>query len=115
MKHLQQIIAWLIILLGLRFGLIAPREFANGVAPWLTAFWLLNSCLLFVLCGVLNLLRIRYMAVAPGISAVSTATNIALAVLVVAAGIVGGEAVPSSLVALLLVVATVLGFGLLSR
>ena len=115
MKRLQQIIAWLIILLGLRFALIAPHEFANSASPWPTAFWLLNTSLFFLVCGALNLLRTRYMAVAPGIRAVATATNVALAALVLTAGIAGGEAIPSAVVALVLLIAAAFGLRPLGR
>src|SRR5690349_17414352 len=109
MKRVQQIIALLIFLLGFRFGLIAPREFANGVAPWPTAFWLLNTSLCFIVCGALNLLSMRYGGIAPGIRVVSTVTNVGLAALVMSAGLVAGEAAPSVVVGLLLITAAVMG------
>lgn len=88
---------------------MAPREFASGVAPWTTGFWLLNSALLFVVCGALNLLQVRYRAVAPGIRLVASLTNVAVAALVLAAGVAGGDAGPSAVVALLLLAAAALG------
>lgn len=43
MKRVDQVIAWLIVLLGLRSGLTALRVFAETVAPWPVAFYLLST------------------------------------------------------------------------
>jgi hypothetical protein len=102
MKRLDRILAWLILLLALRAAAIAPREFARGTAPWPTGFWMLSSSLLLAISGSLTLLRLRYGAVAPGLRVVAALTAIAVATLLLIAGTIGGEAVPSAVVAGLL-------------
>ncbi len=110
MRRLDQVIAWLIVLLGVRSGLTAPRVFAATAAPWPIAFFLLSTCLLLAVCGTLNLLRNRYAAVAPGVRIVSTMTNIAVAALLLIAGVIGGELAPSVVEALILLTAAAFGF-----
>jgi len=105
MKRVQKVLAWVIILFGLRFGFISVREFENSTAPLTTGFWLLNTSLFFVVCGALNMLCGKYIATAPGIAMVTVATNVALAALVVTSGIVGGETVPSVVVGAVLLAA----------
>jgi peptidoglycan/LPS O-acetylase OafA/YrhL len=104
-KKIEQTLAYLIVLLGIRLGLIAAREFAREGGPWTSAFYLTGTCLLFLICGALNLLRIRYGEVARGIKLLSVASSVALAVLALVAGVAGGEAAPSAVVSMLPVVA----------
>ena len=108
MKRIDQGIAWLIILLGVRFALVAPREFAHGAWPWAVGFWLLNCCVLFVTCGALNLVRIRYASVAPGLRAIGALMATMLAALQLIAGVVGGEAAPATVVAVILLLSAAL-------
>ena len=110
MKRLDQGIAGLMILLGIRFALVAPREFAAATWPWATGFWLVNCAVLFVSCGALQLVRIRYGAVAPPLRAVAALMSVAIAALQGVAGVVGGEAAPASVVAALCVISAALSF-----
>ena len=59
MRRADQVIAGLVILLGVRFALVAPREFDSASWPWATGFWLVNCAVLFVACGAVQLVRIR--------------------------------------------------------
>ena len=115
MKKAEYVLASLIVLLGLRFGLVAAREFTAEGRPWPTAFYLSNTCLFFVLCGALNMLRIQYGAAAAGVKVVSVATNLGLAALVLTAGIIASEAAPSAVVAIVLVAAAALGLRVANR
>jgi hypothetical protein len=36
MRHLDRVVAWVIILLGVRFALVAPHLFASTEWPWST-------------------------------------------------------------------------------
>jgi hypothetical protein len=106
MRRLDQALAWLVVLLGIRFALVAPREFQDGSWPWATGFWLASTAVLFVACGSMHLVRIRYGAVAPGLKVVCALMSIAIALLQLVAGVVGGEAAPASVVAILLLVSS---------
>jgi hypothetical protein len=102
MKRIDHGIAWLIILLGVRFALVAPREFSHAAWPWAVGFWLVNCAVLFITCGALNLVRIRYGSVAPGLRAIGALLCISLATLQGIAGVVGGETAPAIVVAVVL-------------
>ena len=110
MKRLDQILAALIFLLAIRAALIAPREFAEGTAPWPTGFWMLSSSLLLAVCAALSLLRMRYGADALGLRILAALTAIAVGVLLLTAGIIGGETAPSAVVAALLFLSAAMGF-----
>jgi hypothetical protein len=101
-KRLDQILAMLILLLAVRAVIIAPREFTLGARPWAVGFWMLSSGLLLAVCGALSLLRIRYGATAPGLRAVAALTATAVGALLLSAGIIADEIVPSTVVAALL-------------
>src|SRR5262245_45345398 len=111
MKRFAQVLAVLIALLGLRFALIAPREFTVGAAPWPTGFWLVNSSVLFLICGALTFLRTHYGSELRGLSVVGVAANALVAALILVAGIIGGEATPSIVVAAVLVIAAAVPIG----
>jgi len=102
MKRLDQTLAVLILLLALRAALIAPREFAANLAPWPTGFWMLSSSLLLAVCAALSFLRIRYGVDALGLRIMAAITSLAVAALLLTAGIVGNETAPSAVVAALL-------------
>src|SRR4029453_6587042 len=108
MRRLDHAIAWLIILFGVRFALVAPREFHDGVWPWSTGFWLANCAVLFVACGAVHLIRIRYGMVAPGLKRVCGLMRVSIAGVQFVAGVVGAEAAPASVVAILLLVSAAL-------
>jgi hypothetical protein len=111
MKRFDQIVAWLLLLLALRAAAVAAREFAQGSAPWPAGFWMLGTGMLLGVCGALSLLRIRYGDVAPGLRTLAALTAIGVAVLLLSAGIVGGEFLPSAFVAVLLCVNASMAFG----
>ncbi len=73
MKITDQIAAWLIVVLGVIHSAFTLRAYATFS---MAAMWFLGTGLLIILVGALNLLRIRYAAVAPGLRAVCLATNI---------------------------------------
>ena len=58
--------------------------------------------------GALQLVRIRYGAVAPPLRAVAALMSVAIAALQGVAGVVGGEAAPASVVAALCVISAAL-------
>jgi hypothetical protein len=105
MSRLDQAVSWIIILLGLRAWLVAARVFPLGAEQWSTGFWFLSTGLLFLICGALGLLRARQTATAPGLRRLAVAASVGLAGLVVTAGILGGETVPSVVAGILLVAA----------
>jgi hypothetical protein len=106
MKRIDLGIAWLIMLLGVRFLLVAPREFSHGA--WAVGFWLVNCAVLFLTCGALNLVRIRYGSVAPGLRIIGALLCVSLAALQGIAGVVGGEAAPAIVVAVVLLLSAAL-------
>ena len=108
MRHLDRVVAWVIILLGVRFALVAPHLFANTEWPWSTGFWLVNCAVLFAMCGAVHLARIRYAAVAPGLRHLASGFSVVIACLQVVAGVVGGEAVPAGIVGLVLLASAAL-------
>jgi len=110
MKRVDQVVAWLILLLAVRAVVVAPREFHTATAPWTTGFWMLSSGLLLAVCGALSLLRIRYSTVAPGLRAVAALTAVAFGALFLTAGIIGGETAPSAVVAALLFLSAAMAF-----
>jgi hypothetical protein len=108
MRLLDRVVAWVIILLGVRFALVAPHLFANTEWPWSTGFWLVNCAVLFAMCGAVHLARIRYAAVAPGLRHLASEFSVVIACLQVVAGVVGGEAVPAGIVGLVLLASAAL-------
>jgi hypothetical protein len=110
MKRVDQVVAWLILVLAVRAAVLAPREFHTETAPSATGFWMLSSSLLFAVCGALSLLRIRYGAVAPGLRAAAALTAVAFGALFLTAGIIGGETAPSAVVAVLLFLSAAMAF-----
>jgi hypothetical protein len=108
MKRLDQLLAWLILLLALRFGVSAQRQFAEAAAPWSAAFYLLATTLLFLMVGAVNLLRIRYASVAPGLRPFAAGANVALAALTIIANVIGGELAPALVVGVILLAAAVM-------
>jgi hypothetical protein len=109
MRRLDQVLTWLILLVGLRLGLSAVRAFGSDAPPWSTAFYLAASAMLYGLCGSLNLLRLRYDAVAPGIRVVAAAANLALAALTLVANTIGGELPPALVISAILLGSAALG------
>ena len=75
MKRSDQIVAWLIVILGAIHGAFTPKVYP---AFNLAALWFLGAGLLMMLVGAMNLLRIRYRRIAPGLTAVCMATNVML-------------------------------------
>ena len=75
MKRTDQIVALLIVILGAIHGAFTPKMYP---AFNLAALWFLGAGLLMMLAGAMNLLRIRYAAIAPGLTAVCVATNVIL-------------------------------------
>ena len=108
MRRVDTAIAWLIILLGVRFALVAPREFHDGSWPWATGFWLVNCAVVFVTCGTMHLVRIRHHRTVPALRALCAAMSVAVALLQFVAGVVGGETAPASVVATLLLMSAAL-------
>jgi hypothetical protein len=108
-RRLDQILAWLIILFGVRSAAVSLREFAAGSPASPTAFFLLANALLLALCGMVNLLRVRYAVVAPGLRLAAAASNGTVAAFTVVAGVAGGEPAPALLVGLVLLGAGLLG------
>jgi hypothetical protein len=43
MKRLEQVIAMLMLLLSVRYGLVAAGEFLRSDPPYLAGFWLLSA------------------------------------------------------------------------
>ncbi len=69
MKIVDQIVAWLIVLMG-----VVHSAFTPGFT--LGAMWFLGTGLFIVLVGAVNLLRVRYASAARGVQGVAIAANV---------------------------------------
>lgn len=75
MERLDSVTAWLLFGIGL---LHCSVTFIIAASPTETAFWFFSGGLALIYCAALNLLRVRYAAVAPGLRRVCAAVNISL-------------------------------------
>ncbi len=73
MKVIDQIAAWLIVVLGVIHSAYTLRAYASFN---MAAMWFLGTGLLIILVGAVNLLRIRSGSVAPGLRAVCLTANV---------------------------------------
>lgn len=85
MKILDQVVGWALVILGAThcsFTAIVFKHFNMNAA------WFLGAGLALILLGALNLLRVRYAAVAPGLRSVCIAANAVMLLFVLAVGAV---------------------------
>ncbi|MBI3406263.1 MAG: hypothetical protein HY046_12490 [Acidobacteria bacterium] len=73
--QLDRIVAGCLMALGLVHTSVAPIVFLSLTAP---AMWFVSGGLTLIFAGAINLLRIRYAVVAPGVRRVSMAVNLSL-------------------------------------
>jgi hypothetical protein len=85
MKVADKIVAWLLTVAPLAHLALTPRQFTPS------AIWWVAGGLLMILAGILNLLRIRYAAIAPGVRLVSMITNIVMALFALAIGLAANQ------------------------
>ena len=75
MERLDRLNGWLLFAVGV---LHCSVTFIIAAAPTETAFWFFSGGLALIYCAALNLLRVRYAAVAPGVRRVTAAVNVSL-------------------------------------
>lgn len=75
MERLDSANAWVLFGIGL---LHCSVTFIIAESPTDTAFWFFSGGLALIYCAALNLLRVRYAAVAPGLRRVCAAVNMSL-------------------------------------
>lgn len=75
MKIFDTVVAWLVLVLGAFHCAVTPKAYPGFT---LAALWFVSAGLLMILLAAVNLLRIRYAAVAPGVRAVCIAANVVL-------------------------------------
>jgi O-antigen/teichoic acid export membrane protein len=76
MRSLDTILAWVLIVLGVMQWVATPVLFETAEEP---AFWFFGGGITLVIVGILNVLRIRYGSLAPGVKVASVGSNLALA------------------------------------
>jgi len=81
MERLDRSNGWLLFAIGI---LHCSVTFVIAAAPTETAFWFFSGGLALVYCAALNLLRVRYGAIAPGVRRACAAVNLSLLAFVVA-------------------------------
>jgi hypothetical protein len=81
MNKAEAILAWVLIGLGVMQCTAAPVFFKTAEEP---AFWFFGGGITLAVVGAMNLLRLRYGAVARGLVLVSVGSNVVLALFWVA-------------------------------
>jgi hypothetical protein len=80
MRRLEGAIAWLLVVTGTLHSALTPIVHPPFDED---AMWFLGTGLAMTFAGVLNVLRLRYAAVAPGVRWAAIAANVAMAAYVV--------------------------------
>lgn len=75
MERLDRLTGWLMFAVGL---LHCSVTFIIAASPTETAFWFFSGGLALIYCAALNLLRVRYAAMAPGLRRVCAAVNVSM-------------------------------------
>ena len=75
MNRFDRASAWLLFGIGL---LHCSVTFIIAESPTETALWFFSGGLALIYCAVLNLLRVRYAAIAPGLRRACAAVNLSL-------------------------------------
>jgi hypothetical protein len=71
MKLADSMVGWVLVAMGIFHLSLTPRPLT------VAALWFLSAGLFVIMLGAVNLLRIRYAQVAPGLRRVSLAANLA--------------------------------------
>lgn len=75
MERLDRLAGWLLFAVGMLHCVVT---FIIAELPTEAAFWFFSGGLAMIYCGALNLLRVRYAAVAPGLRRVCAAVNVSM-------------------------------------
>ena len=80
-KRTYHVLAWLIIVLGLRHALPAHGAFVEGQSPWSVGFFLVSLGLLYILTGAQHLVHVHTRVPARAVGYLSAGTSLAVAAL----------------------------------
>jgi len=81
MERLDRLTGWLMFAVGV---LHCSVTFIIAASPTETAFWFFSGGLALIYCAALNLLRVRYAAMAPGLRRVCAGVNVSMLVFIAA-------------------------------